>query len=139
MPRLHCLNWRSKSFSCLNFPISSHILLSESSFLHRNTYSTLVISYLINPTWKISNQEKSDNYIWKFLQWPLKLILLTWSANVWSIFFLFYWLQMTWILELAGQQRMMILENLNWLYATWDKSWPNLSERSKSEWKKCLL
>ena len=27
----------------------------------------------------------------------------------------YYWLQMTWILELSGQQRIIILENLNWL------------------------
>ena len=36
-------------------------------------------------------------------------------SNVWKKIVFFIWLLMTWISELAGQQRMIILKNLKWL------------------------
>ena len=103
------MNWRNNKFSCLNFPVSSHFLLNLSSFLYRNT---LLISYLINPIRKISDQEKSDNYMQKFLQRALKSTLSTRSADVWSwIIYIYYWLQMTWISELTGHTEWSFLKN----------------------------
>ena len=43
---------------------------------------------------------------------------------------------MTWISDLAGQQRMIVLENLNWLYATRDKTWSNLDLLQSLRWVK---
>ena len=67
----------------------------------------------------------------------LKSTLSTRSADVWSNFF--YWLQMTWISELPGQQRMIILGNLNWLYTTRNKSWSNLKLFQYFHWVKETL
>ena len=85
-----------------------------------------MILYLINPIRKISDQEKLNNCIRKFLQRAIKSTLSTRSANVWREMIFLILTSDDLNFRIDRSQRMIILENLNWLYTTRGKSWPNL-------------
>ena len=95
-------------------------------------HNTLLISDLINPIRKIPDQEKSDSYICEFLQSikPYRCLKLNY------MFFIdFRWLEF----QNWQAKRMIVLENLNWLYAARDKTWSNFKLFQYLHWVKETL
>ena len=66
----------------------------------------------MNPIQKNSDQEKSENYFArKFL---LRVLHLYTVSCLKKKLHSFYWIQMTWILELTSPKRVIILRNFDW-------------------------
>ena len=66
----------------------------------------------MNPILKNSDQEKSENYFaHKFL---LRVLHLYTVSCLKKKLHSFYWIQMTWILELTSPKRVIILRNFDW-------------------------
>ena len=98
---------------------------------------------MINPIRKISDQEKSDNYIRirKFLQSLLKSTLSTRLANDCAeLYIFFYSLQMTWISELTGHREWSFLKTLTDFTQLGTKLDPILNySKIYIKWKKRLI
>ena len=98
---------------------------------------------MINPIRKVSDQEKSDNYILirKFLQ-SLKVDLID-SVSRWlklNLYVFFYWLQMTWISEMTGHREWSFLKTLTDFTQLGTKLDPILNySKIYIKWKKHLI
>ena len=101
--------------------------------------NTLLISYQINSIRKISDQEKSDNCTWKFLQ-IIKVDLIDTVSRCLKLNYVYFLSTSDDMnFRIDRRQRLIVLENLNWLYAARDKTWSNFKSFQYLHWMKETL
>ena len=94
---------------------------------------------MINPIRKISDQEKSDNYIQKFLQ-SINIDLIDTVSRCLKLNYIYFLLTSEDLnFRIDRPQRMIIVEILNWLYAARDKTWSNFKLFQYLHWVKETL